>query len=234
MSLLLATEEENFKGKHQARANLFRSRVLGNKVNTLLDVLLQVSKASFKKLLLVSIDLPNRVNLLDTVGAELNARSEEFNALVLVVRAVNKGGLNDALDALSSLEERLGETSTGESHGESGRAGTILGLDNFVTAELDTVDQGVASLALNVGVVGLGDERDNSHTRVTADNGHFLVGRVSILDLGDESRGADNVEGGNTEETLGVVDPLGLEDLSNNRDGRVDLLKKSLAIVRTA
>jgi hypothetical protein len=57
---------------------------------------------------------------------------------------------------------------------------------------------------------------------VAADNGDLLVGRVGGLDLGDEARSADDVEGGDTEQALGVVDTLGLEDLGNNGDGRVD------------
>jgi hypothetical protein len=48
------------------------------------------------------------------------------------------------------------------------------------------------------------------------------VGRVGLLDLGDEAAGADDVEGGHTEELLGVVDTLGLEDLGGDWDGAVD------------
>jgi hypothetical protein len=48
---------------------------------------------------------------------------------------------------------------------------------------------------------------------VTTDDGDFLLGRVGVLDLGDESRGTDNVKRSDTKEPLGVVDTLGLEDL---------------------
>jgi hypothetical protein len=58
---------------------------------------------------------------------------------------------------------------------------------------------------------------------VAADNGDFLVGRVGLLDLGDEAGGADDVEGGDAEETLGIVDVLGLVDLGDDGDGGVDL-----------
>lgn len=200
----------------------FDLRVLGDKVNTLLDVLLQVSKASLEELLLVSVDLTNRVNLLDTVRTELNARSEEVDTLVLVEGTVDEGGLNNTLDTLSGLKERFGETGTGESHGEGGGTSTVLGLDDFVTTELDAVNEGVTGLALNVGVVGLGQERDDGHTGVATDDGDLLVGRVGGLDLGDEARGTDDIKSGDTEEALGVVDALGLEDLSDNGDGRVD------------
>lgn len=198
-------------------------RVLGNKVNTLLDVLLQVSKASLEELLLVSIDLTNGQNLLDTVRTELDAGSEEVDTLVLVEGAVDEGGFDDALDTLSGLEEGLGETGTGESHGEGSGTSAVLGLDDFVTAELDAVDEGVAGLAFDVGVVGLGEEGHDGHAGVATDDGDFLVGRVGGLDLGNEAGGTDDIKGGDTEEALGVVDALGLEDLGDDGDGGVDL-----------
>lgn len=48
--------------------------------------------------------------------------------------------------------------------------------------------------------------------------------RAGLLagDLGDEGLGTDDVEGGDTEELLGVKDALGLEDLGGDRDRRVD------------
>jgi len=59
---------------------------------------------------------------------------------------------------------------------------------------------------------------------VATDDGDVLVGGVGALELGDEAGGADDVEGGDTEETLRVVDTPGLEDLGRDRDGGVDLL----------
>ena len=58
---------------------------------------------------------------------------------------------------------------------------------------------------------------------MTTDNGDVLAGGVAVLDLGDEAGGADDVEGGDTEEALGIVDALGLEDLGGDGDGGVDL-----------
>lgn len=58
---------------------------------------------------------------------------------------------------------------------------------------------------------------------MATDDGDFLVGRVGGFDLGDEAGGTDNIKGGDTEEALGVVDALGLEDLSDNGDGGVNL-----------
>ena len=77
-------------------------------------------------------------------------------------------------------------------------------------------------LALEV-VSGLGEERDDGGARVAADDGDVLVGGVRVADLGDEARGADDVEGGDAEEALGVVDALALEDLGGDGDRGVDL-----------
>lgn len=161
------------------------------------------------------------MDLLDTVGAELDLRGEEVNTLVLVEGRVDEGGLNDTLLALSGLEEGLGETGTGHGHGESGRASTTLGLDDLVTTELDALDVGVELLALEV-VAGLGEERDNGSTGVTTNDDNVLRGGVGALELRDEARGTDNVKGGDTEHALGVVDTGSLEDLGGNGNGRVD------------
>ena len=96
--------------------------------------------------------LANRVDLLNTIWAKLDIGSEEVNTLVLVQRAVDKGRLDDASLALSSLEQALSEASTGHGHGQSRRACTILGLHDFVTTELDAVDQAVELLATNITV----------------------------------------------------------------------------------
>jgi hypothetical protein len=197
-------------------------RVLLDKVNTLADVLLEVADADVEELLLVLGDLANRVDLLDTVRAELDVGGKVFAALVLVERRVDESGLDDVLLALSSLEERLGETGTGHGHGESGRAGTVLGLDDLVTAELDAVDVALELLALEV-VAGLRQERDDGCAGVATNNGDVLAGGVGVLDLGDEARGTDDVEGGDTEEALGVIDASLLEDLGGDGDGGVDL-----------
>lgn len=47
-------------------------------------------------------------------------------------------------------------------------------------------------------------------------------GVLGAGDLGDEGLGADDVEGGDTEEALGVEDTLGLKDLGGDGDGGVD------------
>lgn len=71
-------------------------------------------------------------------------------------------------------------------------------------------------------MVALAEERNDGDTRVTTDNSNILVFRVSALDLADEAAGADDIEGGDTEEALGVVDAMGLEDLGDDRNGGVN------------
>lgn len=71
-------------------------------------------------------------------------------------------------------------------------------------------------------MVALAEERDDSDTGVTANDSDVLVLGVGSLDLRDEAAGADNIQSGDTEKGLGVVDTAGLEDLGADRNGRVD------------
>ena len=197
-------------------------RVLLGELDTLGDVALKILQADIEELLLVVGDLADGVDLLNTVGAELDVGSEVLAALVLEEGRVDESGLDDVLLALGSLEQRLGEAGTGHGHGEGGRARTVLSLDDLVTAKLDAVDVAVELLAREV-VAGLGEEGNDGGAGVASDDGDVLVGGVGVLELRDETRCTDDVEGGDTEETLGVVDTLGLEDLGGDGDGRVDL-----------
>lgn len=169
-------------------------------------------------------DLSDGVDLLDTVGAELDVGGEVLDALVLVERGVDKGGLDDVLLALGGLEQALGEAGAGHGHGERRAARAVLGLDHLVAAELHAVHVLVELLALER-LARLGQEGDDGRARVAADDGDVLVGRVGSLELRDEARGADDVEGGHAEEALGVVDALALENLGGDGDGRVDLVR---------
>ena len=42
------------------------------------------------------------------------------------------------------------------------------------------------------------------------------------FDLANKCRGPGQVQGGDSKDTFGVVDTMGLEDLGGNDDGRVD------------
>lgn len=230
---------------HESHPPLFRSPPLWvglDKVHTLLNVLLQVwnhvsvvvflnsehmsltSQAGLQQRFLVFGDFAHLVDLLNTVGPELNPGGEEVDSLILEQRAVDKCGLDHPLLALSRLQQALGKAGTSHGHRESRGACTILGLDDFVTTKLDAVDKAVKLLASDVGVARLRKQWHNGDARVATNYGDVLIGGVGPLDFGDESRGTDNVEGGDTKQTLGVVDSLALVDLGADGDGRVDLV----------
>lgn len=58
---------------------------------------------------------------------------------------------------------------------------------------------------------------------MATDDGDLHGGGVLLAgELLGEGLGTDNVEGGHTEEALGVKDASGFEDLSGNGDGGVD------------
>jgi hypothetical protein len=80
----------------------------------------------------------------------------------------------------------------------------------------------ITDLASDVGVVGLGQKRNNGNTRVTTNNGDFLVDRIGVLGFGNEARSANNVQGCNTEKALWVVNALGLEDLGSDRNSGIN------------
>jgi hypothetical protein len=200
--------------------NYLFAGVLGNEGDTLLNVLLEVANAGLKQVLLDSVNLTDGQDLLNTLGTKLDLGGEEVDALVLVKGRVDKGRLNDALLALGSAEDGVSHAGTGHSHGQGSGTRTILGLDDLITAKLDALDE--VSVGGQVGVVALAEERHDGHARVAADNGDVLVLGVGALDLGDEAAGTDDIEGGDTEEGLGVVDTTGLEDLGADGDGGVD------------
>lgn len=108
------------------------------------------SEAGLEQLLLFLADRTDGVDLLNTIWAKLNLGGEEVDTLVLVQGAVDESALDDALLTLSSLQDTLGESGTSHGHGKSCGTGTILGLDNFVTAKLDALDQCVELCASDV------------------------------------------------------------------------------------
>ena len=70
---------------------------------------------------------------------------------------------------------------------------------------------------------GLRDQWNNCDTGVTTNHGDVLIGWVVALDLRHKARSSDDIESGNSEKSLGVVDALGLVNFSADWDGRVDL-----------
>jgi hypothetical protein len=98
---------------------------------------------------------------------------------------------------------------------------SYLGLDNFITTELDAVGKSI-ELLLGELLASLREKGNNGDTRVTTNDSDLHILGVLTLNLRDETRGTDNIKGGDAEKTLGVVDISLLEDLSEDRNGRVD------------
>ena len=116
----------------------------------------------------------------------------------------------------------LPETSIG--HGQSGGTSTVLGLDNLVTTELNSVHESIVLVVRNLNCRrGLADEGDNGLARVSTNDGDVqLLGVGLANNLSDEGLSTNDVESGDTKETLRVEDALGLENLGSNGNGRVD------------
>jgi hypothetical protein len=203
-----------------------------DEIDALLDVVLEALNGLLQELLLLVGDTLQGVEgLLGTVGAKLNGNGEEVNASLLGngiasgnARKVDVAGLDEALFALGSPQDLLGEAETSVGHGESGRATAILGLDNLITAKLDAVDK---SIVLVVGDGGggrdLAEEWDNGVARVATNDGNGkLVGLRFTSDASNKGLSTDDVEGSDTKQLLGVEDLLGLEDLCRDGHGRVD------------
>jgi hypothetical protein len=205
------------------------------------NVLLKLRQAGLKEGLLLSRELTERVDLGNTLGleeqyqtvwiarskentyTELNVGREEVNALVLVERAPDESGGNNTLLALQATEQRVGELGTSVSHGEGSGSSTVLGLDDFITTVLDTVDNLAVDLTRNrLAWAILGEERDDGRTGVTTDDGDGCAVGVLVEDLTDESGGTDNVEGGDTEQTLGVENTGLFKGGGHDGDGGVD------------
>lgn len=182
----------------------------------------KVGQAGVEQLLLLGGELRQSRDVLHTLGAELDGRGEEVD-LVLEQGALDEGALRHRL-TVETLEQALGEDSGGVGHRERRRAGTVLGLDDLVTTELDAVHKLVvllASLHL-VTLGGLRDQGHNGHTRVATNDGDVGGLRVRASNARQEGGRARGVERGHTEEALGVVHTGLLEHLSDDRHRRVD------------
>lgn len=155
--------------------------------------------------------------------AELDVGGEEVDALVGEQVALDKGGGNDALLSVQTPQQSVGELGTGVGHAERSAAGSVLSLDDLVTTELDPVDklvEGLASDALASSV--LGQQGDDGRAGVAADDGDVALLGGDIANGGQEAGSTDDVEGGDTEETLGVEDTGLLERSGDDGDGGVD------------
>lgn len=68
----------------------------------------------------------------------------------------------------------------------------------------------------------LRQQRQNGDPRMSSNHWDIDVLDIQALGLSHKGIGSDNVEAGNTDHLLGVVDAKELQCFSGNRDGRVD------------
>lgn len=103
--------------------------------------------------------------------AELDVRGEEVDALVGEQRALNKGRGHNTLLAIQPAEDGVGELGTSVGHGEGGAPSALLGLDDLITTELDTVDELLVDLTGDrLALIGLREEGHNGGAAVAADD----------------------------------------------------------------
>ena len=139
------------------------------------------------------------------------------------VTVLDVGALHHVGLAVFSAKARIREERSGVRHGESRGALASLGGDDLGTSVLGALGERVDD------VVGhrhrgrrLREEREDGDARVTANHGDVNLGRLQTVLLGVEGLGADDVEGGDAEELLGVVHALLLENLRGDGHGGVD------------
>lgn len=72
-----------------------------------------LGQGRLEQLLLLGRELAQRVNLLDTLGAELDVGRKVLDALGLVQRGLDESRLDDAGLAVERSDERVGEARAG-------------------------------------------------------------------------------------------------------------------------
>ncbi|KAF4664152.1 hypothetical protein FOZ61_001082 [Perkinsus olseni] len=185
--------------------------LLVGEVDTPLDINLQLVDDLLNSAGLVLAQALDGMNLGDTLRSEVAQVREELS---LSIGLVEVDGSRSLL-AVHATENNISELGSGVSHGEGGRSGTGLGVDNIGTGVLDVVVQsgksGHIEVSLGGGVREPGHDGDTS---VTTNNRDGDLVDVGLHLLGDEGLGPDGIQKRDTEELLGVEDTGLLVDLS--------------------
>ena len=157
--------------------------------------------------------------------AKLDLGREEVDSLALVQVRLDKRRGRDALLTAEGAKESMRELRGGVSHRQCRAAGTVLGLDDLITTELDPVDERVV-VALTaheiLALLALGEKRNDGDARVSTNNSNIGVLGVGVLDRGEEARSTDDVEGSDAVQLLGVERPSLLKHGGDNGHSRVD------------
>lgn len=104
------------------------------------------------------------------VGGEVREIFTEFlgecGSTLSVRREADVGWGNNALLTPHSTDDLCGELSASVGHRQGSRASAILSLDDFITTELNSVDESIVRGLVDArgkGVGGLGEERNDLH-----------------------------------------------------------------------
>jgi hypothetical protein len=110
------------------------------------------------------------------------------------------------------------------SHTQSSRSSTVLGLDNFIPAKLHPPRKTLQLILRDLDRgLGLAEKRYNRGAAVATDNRDAeLGGGYAAGEFGGKGRGADDVEGRDAKEFLGVEYVVGFQDFRDDGDGAVD------------
>ena len=73
--------------------------------------------------------------------AQLDIGSEKVDSILFSNRAQDIGRLNNSLLPIEGFKEGVGKALSGLGHGEGSRASAVLGLDDFVSTELDALSE---------------------------------------------------------------------------------------------
>ena len=163
---------------------------------------LRASRPAFS----TSVMSPRPWDRLDAVLPEGHEAREEREALDDA--RVHVGVLVDALGSRHGAQARLPEAGSSVGHGEGRRAASGLGLHDLGPGVLDAGRQGGRGLVRELGEhrgLGLREEGQDGDACVASDDGHRDELGVDAADLRDKLVGADDVEGGDAKQLLGVV-----------------------------
>jgi hypothetical protein len=123
---------------------------------------------------------------------------------------------------VNGTKEEVGKFGGSIGHGQGSAACAILSLDNFISSELNSVNESLPGLRASGDVLADGRLREkgnNGYTTVTTDNrDNRSLGSSRRNERGGELRSSDDVKCSDTEESARVVGTRGFEDLGNNWD----------------
>jgi hypothetical protein len=189
-----------------------------DKVLSLLNLLLKVGKHLVKPRLLIWRQFSVRQNLFDSIGTK-SAGTREISRIGQ--GALHIGTLGDFL-TIHCPENVLGKDVSSISHGQSGTAGTCLGLDDFVSTKLSSDGNGLQIFRRRIKARDLGVQGKNGSTRVSSNDSHVDRGRVNTHVGSSKGIGTHNVQSCDTTQFGGIVDTCLLQDFSGNGDSTVD------------